>query len=719
MKKSVLTVLMLSLGINFMSYAQKINEQYLDSIISLLSLDEKINLIHAQSKFSVKGVDRLGIPELWMSDGPHGVRGEINWDNWGYAGWTNDYITAFPALTALSSTFNPDLAYEYGKALGEEALYREKDVLLGPGVNIYRTPLNGRNFEYMGEDPYLASQFVVPYIKGVQSNGVAACVKHYVLNNQELDRGIINVQVSERALREIYLPAFKAAVHEGNVWSIMGAYNRYLNQFCSHNEKLNDILKNEWAFDGAMITDWGAAHSTSQAAKYGLDIEMGTATNGLTSSTAYAYDYYYLASPYKQALKSGELSTEDLDDKVKRVLRLIMRTSMNDNRGYGVANNDQHLKTALKIAEEGIVLLKNEQEFFPIQDKKGIKIAVIGENATKQMTLGGGSSELKAKDEISPLRGLEEHYLNSEILYSMGYSSGPSVYEKILPPKENQDSLFQSALETAKRADIILFIGGLNKNHQQDCEGGDRQSYELPFNQVKLIKALSSINSNIGVVLISGNAVQTDFSSEIKGLIQAWYLGSQAGPALANIISGKQNPSGKLPFSFPEKLEDNPAHYFGAISYPGDGDQQIYQEDILVGYRWHDTKKIEAKYAFGYGLSYTSFKIDKARLSQSENELKIDYKIKNTGDIQGAEVVQFYVGKINSAVSRAKKELKAFQKIDLEPKQEKTGQVIIDLKDLRYFDEKTKSWVLEKGLYRLYIGNSSDNIIQTIDFRLD
>jgi len=714
----------LLLVISFEAMAQRsiLNEKIdtkIDSIISLLTLEEKVAMCHAQSKFSTPGVARLGIPEIWMSDGPHGVRGEINWDNWGYADWTNDYITAFPALTCLAATFNPDLSKDYGISVGEEARYRKKDVLLGPGVNIYRTPLNGRNFEYMGEDPFLASKMVVPYIKGVQQNGVAACVKHYALNNQELWRGHINVEVSDRALYEIYLPAFKAAVEEGNVWSIMGAYNQFRSQHTTHHKLLmNKILKTDWAFDGVVISDWGSAHNTMEAALYGLDMEMGTGTDGLTSSTENAYDYYFLANPFLKLLKNGEVEESVLDDKVRRILRLMYLTNLNRNRPFGRMNNQEHIDVARKIAGEGIVLLKNENSFFPINPIKKMTIAVIGENATKQLTIGGGSSELKAKNEISPLEGLQTRYKNATIIHAMGYASGPSVYGQVIPSKLDAEKLKKEAIEAALKADVVLFFGGLNKNHLQDCEGADRIDFGLPFGQDELLTEILKVNKNVGVVLISGNAVEMPWLSKVNGLIQAWYLGSEAGNAIADIISGGVNPSGKLPFSFPKKLEDNAAHSFGEISYPGDSINQFYKEDILVGYRWHDTKKIESLFAFGGGLSYTDFEIlnvksDKKNYLEQE-EIKVSCDVSNIGDVDGAEVVQVYVGKPTSKVDRAMKELKGFQKIAVKAGGSRHVEISINTSDLAYYNETISDWELEKGDYILYIGNASNNISKKI-----
>lgn len=698
-------------------------EEKIDSIISLLTLEEKVDMCHAQSKFSTPGVGRLGIPEVWMSDGPHGVRGEINWDNWGYAKWTNDSITAFPALTCLAATFNPKLSKKYGVSIGEEALYREKDVLLGPGVNIYRTPMNGRNFEYMGEDPFLASKMVVPYVQGVQKNGVAACLKHYALNNQEKWRDHINVKVSDRALNEIYLPAFKAAVTEGKVWSVMGAYNQFRGQYTTHHELLmNKILKGDWAFDGVVISDWGSAHNTKEAALYGLDMEMGTGTDGLTSTKLNVYDNYYLANPFLQMIKNGAIEESVVDDKVRRILRLMFRTNMNKNRGFGRINNLEHLEVARQVATEGIVLLKNNDSFFPIDSTKKITIAVIGENATRKMTIGGGSSELKAKHEISPLRGLQEKYTNATILHAIGYASGPPAYGKVIASDLDTEALKNEAIEVAKKADIVLFFGGLNKNHHQDCEGGDRLNFRLPFGQEDLLKELIKVNKNIGVVLLSGNAVAMPWLSKVNAVIQGWYLGSEAGHALAAIISGAKNPSGKLPFSFPVQLKDNAAHHFGEISYPGNGEYQEYKEDILVGYRWHDTQKIKPLFAFGHGLSYTNFDInnvttDKKTYTSSET-IKVTCKVSNIGKVTGAEVVQVYVGKSKSKVTRAAKELKGFKKIVVKKGTDETVEILIPVKDLAYYNEAIADWSLEKGMYEIYVGNSSDNISKKIKINI-
>lgn len=694
-------------------------ETRIEDAISRMTLEEKIAMIHAQSKFSTPGVPRLGIPEIWMSDGPHGVRMEIDWDTWNHAGWTNDSCTAFPALTCLAATFDPELSLKYGNALGEESRFRKKDVILGPGVNIYRTPMNGRNFEYMGEDPFLASKMVVPFIKGVQQNGVAATMKHLALNNQELWRGHINVEVSDRALYEIYLPAFKAGVTEGGVWAIMGAYNQYRGQYCSHHERLiNQILKGEWKYDGVVVTDWGSAHDTREAALYGLDLEMGTWTNGLTWGESFAYDNYYLAQPYLKMLKNGELPISTLDDKVRRVLRLNLRTNMNRNRPFGSFATPEHAAVGREVAEQGIVLLKNTNNFFPIPQNRYNKIVVIGENATRSLTVGGGSSELKPKHEISPLEGLKEKYGADKVFYTMGYGSGPTVYDNFVPSPYNTDSLKREALALVEGADVVLFFGGLNKNYQQDCEGADRISYDLPFGQNELIDELLKVNKNMGIIIVSGNAVAMPWLNKVPALMQSWYLGSEAGSATANVISGEVNPSGKLPYSIPAKLEDNGAISFGTISYPGDSINQIYKEDILVGYRWHDTKKIPALFPFGYGLSYTTFEYGKATTDRKEygknDVIKLSLRLTNKGNVDGAESVQVYASQAKPSLARPAKELKAFNKVYLKAGETRNVELLIPVEDLAFFNDKIHQWTVETDKFTLHCAASSADVRSSV-----
>ena len=550
-------------------------EERVEDALSRLTLEEKVALTHAQSKFCSPGVARLGIPEFWMTDGPHGIRPEVLWDEWEQAGWTNDSCVAFPALTCLAASWDPEIARLYGKSIGEETRYRNKTVLLGPGVNIYRSPLNGRNFEYMGEDPYLAGKMVVPYVQGVQQNGVAACVKHYALNNQEVNRHTTNVIVDDRALYEIYLPAFKAAVQEGNAWAIMGSYNLYKNQHGCHNQYLlNDILKGEWGFDGVVVSDWGGVHNTQEAITNGLDMEFGSWTNGLSNGASNAYDNYYLADPYLKLIREGKVGTKELDDKVRRILRLAYRTTMDRNRPYGSLCSEAHFAVARRIGEEGIVLLQNRNDLLPIDLNRAKRIAVIGENAIKMMTVGGGSSSLKVKYELSPLDGIRKRVGDqAEVIYARGYVGDPSgEYNGVKSGQDLEDSrspeeLIAEAVAVAKEADYVIFIGGLNKSAHQDCEDADRKELGLSYGQDKVITALAKANKNLIVVNISGNAIAMPWVKEVPAIVQAWYLGSEAGSAIASVLTGDVNPSGKLPFTFPASLQDVGAHKLG--EYPG------------------------------------------------------------------------------------------------------------------------------------------------------
>lgn len=736
MKNKFLATLFLACSIStvsaqtpvYMDDAQPIEARVKDAL-SRMTLEEKVALCHAQSKFSSAGVPRLGIPELWMSDGPHGVRAEINWNDWGYANWTNDSITAFPALTCLAATWNPDMSAKYGKAIGEEARYREKDVLLGPGVNIYRTPMNGRNFEYMGEDPYLASVMCVPYIQELQKNGVAACVKHYALNNQELWRGHIDVNLSDRALHEIYLPAFKAAVEEGGAWSIMGAYNKIRGQHACHNDfTLNKILKDDWKFDGCVITDWGGAHDTYEAAVNGLDIEMGSYTNGLTSESVFTYNDYYLASPYLQMLKDGKVPMSTIDDKASRILRLIFRTAMNRQKPYGSVATEEHYAAAREIGNEGIVLLKNAPvikkgaPLLPIDAAKYQNILVVGDNAVRLLNQGGGSSELKVKDMVSPLDGLRAVY-GDKVAYAKGYAAGRPMYGRADEiPQNVVDSLRAEAVEMAKKADLVVLVGGLNKNHFQDCEGGDRLEYGLPFGQDELIEALLGVNKNLVLVLLSGNAVEMPWVSRVPAIVQGWYLGSMGGKSLADILSGAVNPSGKLPFSFPAKLTDCGTHAFDELSYPGDSIKQEYKEDILVGYRWHDTKKVPALFPFGHGLSYTTFTYGKpvasAKAMAADGTLTVTVAVKNTGSIAGKEIVQLYVGDDKCSVLRPVKELKHFAKVALAPGEEKNVTFTLTPDDLKFYDEASAAWKYEPGKFKAYVCASSADVRGVVPFEM-
>lgn len=701
-------------------------EERVEDALSRMTLEEKVAILHARSKFSSPGVQRLGIPGIWCTDGPHGIRAEVFWDQWDQAGWTSDSCVAFPALTCLAATWDTELAALYGKSIGEEALYRGKDVLLGPGVNIYRTPLGGRNFEYMGEDPCLSGRMAVNYVQNVQKNGVAVCVKHFCLNNDETFRHTEDVDLSDRALYEIYLPAFKAAVTEGGAWSIMSSYNLYRGRHVTTNPVLlNDVLKGEWGFDGAVISDWGACHDTDEAIDGGLDLEFGTWTDGMREGLSDSYNQYYLANPYLERLRDGRADTSVLNDKCRRVLRLILRTSMNTSRGCGSLCSDEHYAAARRIGAHGIVLLKNDNGLLPVGNVK--RIAVIGENAIRPMTIGGGSSSLKVQREISPLQGIVERAGRDgiEVVYQRGYAVSSVIVQDGLEVGGLEDDrpaaqLLADAVKAASESDMVIFIGGLNKDEYQDCEGKDRTSLDLPYNQNELIDAIAAVNENLVVALVSGNAVSMPWVDRVPSILQAWYGGSESGHSLSDVLFGDVNPSGKLPFTFPKALEDSPAHWQGK-PFPVDG-KNYYDEGVFVGYRWYETKGIEPLFAFGHGLSYTTFAYGEPWVSAASvregGKFKVRVSVTNTGQVSGEEVVQLYVSDPVCSVERPVKELKSFAKIVLDPGETKTVEFRMDTESFKFFDEQTHSWKAEKGDFEILVGSASDDIRGSATVRL-
>lgn len=708
-------------------------EERVEDALSRMTLEEKVKILHAQSKFSSAGVPRLGIPDIWCTDGPHGIRPEVLWDEWEQAGWTNDSCTAYPALTCLAATWDRSLAESYGISIGEEAKYRRKNVLLGPGVNIYRSPLNGRNFEYMGEDPYLAGKMSAQYVRGVQSNGVAACVKHYALNNQESHRHTVDVHVDDRALYEIYLPAFKAAVQEGGAWSIMGSYNLYKNQHCCHNQYLlNDILKGEWGFDGAVISDWGGVEVTSEAISNGLDLEYGTWTDGLTEGKSNVYDTYHLALPYLERLRSGEADVKTLDEKVRRVLRLQMRTNLGANHSTGRFVCPEHSSVARRIGDDGIVLLKNDG-ILPLDTTGSKKILVVGENAIKKLTVGGGSSSLKAQYEILPLEGLQAALDGkAEVKYERGYVGEVlNSYNGVSTGQDLSDSrtpeqLVNDAVAAAADADYVIVFGGLNKSKHQDAESADRLDYSLPYGQDALVEALAEVNANLVFVNISGNAVAMPWLPKVKAVLQGWFLGSEAGNSIADVLTGRVNPSGKLPFTFPVALADGPIS--SERQYPGikrEGEKvydEYYTEGIYVGYRWYESRNVPVLFPFGHGLSYTEFEYGEAKLSASAlaegRTLEVSVPVKNVGKMAGAEVVQLYVSDPECSVDRPVKELKGFGKLYLEPGETGVLKFTLGTDDLAFFDAGKHEWVAEPGVYRVLVGASSADIRAEAEFEL-
>lgn len=698
-------------------------ESKITNLLQKMTLEEKVAMIHASSSFTSGGVPRLGIPELTSSDGPHGVRPEHGRD-WVLDVGVDDAGTYLPTGNALAATWNTNLGYAFGRVLGSEANYRGKDVILGPGINIIRSPLNGRNFEYLSEDPFLTAQMTVGYVKGVQDEGISACVKHYAANNEEVDRNEVDVYMSERALREIYLPAFKAAVTKGDVNTVMGAYNKFRGEFTTHNEYLvNTILKGEWAFKGILMSDWGSVHSTKEALLKGTDLEMGTDLLLMNKSVSQSdaagkttnesmYDQFFMADSAIMLVKNGTVPESVIDDKVRRILRVMFKTSMIDGkRKPGAYNTKAHQETALKVAEEAIVLLKNTNNTLPL--KKSVKsIAVIGENAARENAMGGGSSQVKAKYEITPLQGLKNLLgAKTNITYSQGY--------KIARGQQADAQMIAEAVAAAKKAEVAIIYCGWTHGYDYskwgdnafDAEGVDKPNMDMPFGQDELIKAVLKANPNTVVVLMGGGPIDiTAWEQNAPAILEGWYPGMEGGNALAKVVFGDINPSGKLPMTFPKKLEDSPAHKLG--DFPGKNGIAHYNEDIFVGYRYFDTYHVAPQFAFGHGLSYTKFNYSKLNLKVAGEQVKVTLKVKNTGKVAGQEVVQVYVGVPNSEIKRASKELKAFQKISLKAGEEKTVELTLPAEAFQYFNEEKMKWTHEKTNYSIMVGSAADDIRQ-------
>jgi beta-glucosidase len=684
-------------------------DQKILQIIKKMTLAEKIEMLHGNALFSSAGVKRLGIPELTCDDGPLGVREEVLRFDWKSANWTTDSATFLPNGSAIAATWNPAMAHEYGVVLGEEANARKKIVMLAPAFNICRVPLNGRTYEYYSEDPFLNAKLAVQAVKGIQSQHVAACIKHYAVNNQEVNRNTVNAIVDERTLREIYLPAFKAAVQEGNAYTIMSAYNKVNGYWCAENDYLlNKILKNEWGFKGAVISDWGGTHNTVASANSGLDIEMGSSG---------PYDQWYFAKPLLAAVKAGKVSVKTIDDKVRRILWVMYQTSMSANHPAGKISTPAHSQSAYNIASQSIVLLKNEKFLLPLKTKSIKSIAIIGDNATRTFALGGFGAGVKAKYEITALAGLKAKLgSTADIRFAQGYRAN---YLASQTPEQNagydkpDKALIEEAVALAKTTDVaLLFIGS---NREYESEGNDRKDLSLPFGEQALVDAVTAANANTIVIVTAGAPYDLNkIKKNNHTIVWSWFNGSEGGNALADVLTGKVNPSGKLPFTFPASLKDSPAFALG--TYPGENLTTPYKEGILVGYRWFDTKKIDPAYCFGYGLSYTKFdysnlKTDKKAYKPGQ-QINIKLAVKNTGAADGMETVQLYVSKMKSAVQKPEKELKAFKKIMIKTGETANVTLTVPIKDLAYYDVKSKNWVVEPGSYKLLAGTSSRDIKQ-------
>ena len=696
-------------------------EARVEDLLARLTLEEKVGLVHANGKFRAGGVERLGVPHLWTADGPQGVREEVGVDSWEPAGWTSDFATAMPVGMALASTWDTELAEAYGRTVGDEARARGKHVILGPALNIQRTPLCGRNYDYFGEDPWLAGRITVGYVKGMQAEQTIACLKHYAANNQEQDRGSIDVQVDERPLREIYLPAFEAGVREGGALAVMGAYNKLRGEHACHNDYLlNQVLKREWGFAGGVISDWGGTHDTREAVLKGLDLEMGTGK---------PYDQYFLAGPFLAGLKDGTFPVSVLDDKVRRNLRMLIASGGLDGRRPGTINTKAHQDVALRVAQEGIVLLKNEPSVLPLDLAKLKTIAVIGDNALRRFAAGGNAAGVKAFHEITALDGILARVGGrADVVFSQGYRqparrrgfqrdvAGVRTSELTAASPEEAKELADRAVETARRADAVLFVGGLTHQAFADDEGVDRRDLSLPAHQDELIARLVEANPRTAVVLIAGSPVDmTAWLAKTPAVLQAWYGGSEAGHALASVVFGDVSPSGKLPCTFPKSLADSPAHAAGlARQFPGEGGKVWYDEGLLVGYRWNDAKAVEPLFPFGHGLSYTRFQYaslqPKLTAAADGPSATLQLQVTNTGEREGAEVVQAYVRPVKPPVTRPEKELKAFAKVLLKPGETKTVTLALGPRAFAYYDPEAKAWRVAKGRYELLVGASSRDI---------
>ena len=712
----------------------EVSESAIDSLIALMTLDEKIGMLHASSSFTSGGVPRLGIPELTFSDGPHGVRHEHGRGWYALDGY-DDQATYLPVGINLASTWNKDLGYIYGEVLGNEAKERGKDVLLGPGVNIIRSPLNGRNFEYLSEDPFLTGRMAAGYVLGLQDQGVAACPKHYAANNQETDRHNIDAIVSKRALHEIYFPAFRDVVQKGGAWSIMGAYNKINGQYTTHHEYLNnEILKGKWEFHGVVVSDWASVKDTREALLYGTDIEMGTEL--LRDFDNPVYEEFYLARPAKEMIESGEIDERYVDDKVRRILRLMYRTTALTGHGPGQRNVEEHQRIALEVAREGIVLLKNDG-LLPFEKTEIETLAVIGHNATRLFAERGGSSQVRPLYEITPLEGIMSLVGDDvEVIYAEGYEpyydqslfadirgdaasqSRENVRDVELAQSANRE-LMEEAIALAERADAVIYVGGWIHGHDgmpwgegtYDAEARDKLNLKLIFGQEELIQEINSVNSNTAVVLMGGSNVEMEnWLPDTRAYVHAWYPGMEGGTALAEILFGKVNPSGKLPMTFANSHMDYPSHSIG--EFPGENTVR-YTEDIYVGYRYFDTHERDVFFPFGFGLSYTSFEFSDMDLSINDDLVTVRTTVTNTGDREGAEVIQVYVHHENPSVDRPVRELKGFEKVHLDAGASITVEIELDETSFSYFHPEQLEWVFESGSYQIQVGNSSRDIMLT------
>ncbi len=722
MKKTIF--LLAAFFIGGAAYAQQTNpllqhEAEITEIIKSMTLEEKVNMLHGKNMFSSAGIERLGIADMEYADGPFGIREEMEPHSWTPLGWETDRATFFPTGSALAATWSPEIAYEYGKGMAIEAKLRGKDMILGPAMNIQRLPTGGRTYEYLSEDPILSGELAVGYTLGSQDMNEAVCLKHFAVNSQENMRGFINAQISERALREIYLTPFEMAVKKANAMGVMAAYNKVWGTWCSENFLLqNTILRNEWGFKGLIISDWGGTHSTIGAAVGGLDVEMPGHT--------------YMGEALADSVRSGAVPMEVVDSHVRNILRVRFAITPvpKDVANTKVTSQPETQAIAYKVASKSIVLLKNDG-LLPLKNVK--TVAVIGDNATRTMGLGGVGAGVKTLYEVTPLEGLQNALKGkAKIRYARGYEPAPQArWGQQLPANameeyaKRMEKLKKEALKAAKGADVVLFIGG--DNREVETEGSDRTTIQLPFQQDELLKAIAEVNPNIVAVMVAGAPVDLRTVNPIaKGLVYSWFNGTEGGNALADVLTGKIAPSGKLPFTLPEKLEDSPAYALGV--YPqteqGGGDVFVnlvnnrdrqaarradaeYSEGIFVGYRWYTTKNVKPMYPFGYGLSYVNFQYANLNADVKDDTIEVIFDLSNRGQQEADEVAQVYIARPDSKVERPKYELKGFKRVAIQAGQTTKVTISIPKENLRHWNEFQHAWNVEKGKAVIYVGSSS------------
>ena len=728
MKKTILlSITLLAVVVGWaQKYPTKLmgNEQQSDDIIRSMTLEEKVDMLHGKNMFSSAGIPRLGIADVEYADGPFGIREEMEPHSWNSARLTTDSATFFPTGSALAATWSTEWAYAYGRAMSREARLRGKDMILGPAINIQRIPTGGRTYEYLSEDPILSGALAVAYTRGAQDDGTAVCLKHYALNNQEDYRGTVDVRISDRAMHEIYLRPFEMAVCEADAWGMMAAYNKVNGRWCSENHHLlTDVLRTQWGFPGMVISDWGGVHSTVDAVTSGMNVEMP--------------GNRYMGQALLDSVKAGKVSEAVIDQRVREILRVRLTVKPVDK---AVANtkpvgNAEEMATALEVARRSIVLLKNDG-LLPINLNKVKRIAVIGENAVTKMALGGVGAGVKTRCEVTPLEGLQhllgKKWPDCQITYAPGYKSfGRDGRNRRQRPQQPADAvLMAEALKTAQQADLVIFFAG--NNREVETEGSDRKNITLPSGQDELAAALANTNPKLVTVIVSGGPVDVTTVSEVSGaLVASWFNGSMGGQALAEVLTGEISPSGKLPMTWPKKLEDVPAYALG--SYPqnaensqGDifvglvnqgqnaraartANQPVanYAEGLLVGYRWYDAKNVAVAYPFGHGLSYATFKYDNLRVTPTLNGFDVSFTLTNTSDRAAEEVAQVYVSRPNSTVERPVKELKAFRRVALKARKRQKVTIPLRYADLGHWDETRQTWMLEPGEITILVGGSS------------